>query len=44
MEDVHVRQDAWAPGTGPDAVWDEQLLAYADAVGVREQLLSLIHI
>jgi tyrosinase len=34
MEDDHVRQDAWAPGTGPDAVWDERLLAYAHAVGV----------
>jgi hypothetical protein len=32
MEDVHVRQDAWAPGAGE--VWDERLLAYARAVGV----------
>src|SRR4051812_4226181 len=34
MEDVHVRQDPWTPEVGPDAVWDERLLAYARAVGV----------
>jgi tyrosinase len=34
MEDVHVRQDPWTPEVGPDAVWDERLIAYARAVGV----------